>query len=70
MAPPRHLRLAAVVSAIAPILLAITAGFAAPSSSAAPSGESSSPTAVGPGKYFDYVVLLVTGNKDLCDILT
>ena len=70
MALPRHLRLAAVVSAIAPILFAITAGFAAPSSFAAPSGETSSPTAVGPGKYFDYVVLLVTGNKDLCDILT
>src|SRR5438067_2276413 len=61
MAPPRHIRLAAVVSALAPILLAITAGLAAPSSSAAPSGESSSPTAVGPGKEFDYVVLLVTG---------
>src|SRR5437764_9843456 len=44
MAPPRHLRLAAVVSALAPILLAITAGLAAPSSFAAPSGPSSSPT--------------------------
>src|SRR5205823_8306142 len=70
MAPSRRLRLAALVSALAPVLLAITAGLAAPSSSEAPSGESSSPAAVGLGKYFDYVVLLVTGNKDLCDILT
>jgi len=62
--------LAAVVSALAPILLAIVAGLAAPSSFAAPSGQPPSVTAVGPGKYFDYVVLLVTGNKDLCDILT
>jgi acid phosphatase len=55
--------------ALGPILLALDAGFVHPPP-AVPSREPRSPAAIGPGAYFDYVVLLVTGNKDLCDILT
>ena len=51
------------------VLLVISGGIHAPPA-IAPIGESPIPRAAGGGLYFDYLVIVVLENKNLCDVLT